>query len=83
MQRWICYAGIGLLLSGCAGPVVLEVKIPIPVPCVSAIPVRPESALDRLPLEASVFESAKALLVDRERIGAYTGNLEALLEACR
>lgn len=71
------------LLSGCVGVQVREVKIPIPTPCVTAIPPRPASAFDKLPLEVTLFEAVQALLVDRQRMGAYVLSLEGMLEACR
>jgi len=62
---------------------VREVKIPIPVPCVSQVPVRPESALDTLPVETSLFDAMRAFMDDRDRLTSHAETLEALLEACR
>ena len=82
MRYKACFVAL-VLLSGCVGPQVREVKIPVPVPCVTVIPERPASSLDALPLEASIYESVQGLLVDRLRMGRYVGELEAVLEACK
>lgn len=77
------YCAVLALLSGCMHTQVREVRIPIPVPCVTEIPVRPALTFEKLPKEAPVFPQVQALLVDRERMGSYEKSLEALLEACR
>lgn len=83
-MRYVALLAAFALLSGCVGiGEVREVRIPIPTPCVSAIPSRPESALDKLPPNATVYDAVQSLLVDRERIGNHVTTLEALLEACK
>lgn len=77
------FAALGLLVSACAHTEIREVKIPIPVPCVTVAPTRPASAFEGVPPDAMVFDSVQALLIDRERMGAYVGEVEALLEACK
>jgi len=82
------FAALALVTSACAhGLTITEVKVPIPVPCATEVPNRPGSAWESLdpddPAETTVFESVQALLVDRERMGAYASELEALIEACR
>lgn len=79
---WTCFVALGLL-SACTHTQIREVKIPIPVPCVTSLPDKPASALDSLSLEVTLFEAVQALLVDRERMGAYALSLEGVLEACR
>ena len=77
-----CFVAL-VVSSGCATTQIREVKIPIPVPCVTAVPTRPASALDGVPLDAPVFDQVRGLTLDRERLGAYVGELEAVLEACK
>jgi hypothetical protein len=82
MRHWIYCAAL-VALSGCVGSQVREVKIPIAVPCVSQVPLRPSLLFETLPNDAPVFPQVQALLIDRERIGSYVGRLEAILEACK
>ncbi len=82
-RRWISCAALGLLASACAHAPVQEIRIPIPVSCVTTLPTAPVSAFEALPQELSVFQAVQALLIDRERRAAYTQGLEAVLEACR
>jgi hypothetical protein len=77
-----CFAALAFV-SGCATSQIREVKIPIPVPCITAVPTRPASAFDGVPIDAPVFDQVRGLTLDRERMGAYVGEMEAVLEACK
>ena len=81
--RCLSFFAALVVSSGCATTQIREVKIPIPVPCVTVAPARPLSAFDAVPIDAPVFDAVQGLLIDRERIGSYVGELEALLEACK
>ena len=86
MRHWIYCVAIVVLSAcgwGCSMLPVREVKIPIPVPCVSQVPLRPESALDKLPAETPLFDAMRAFMDDRDRLRSHTDTLEALLEACK
>ena len=72
---------VAAMTSSCS--TIQTVKIPIPVPCVTAIPSRPESMLDKLPQITPVYDAVQALLVDRERVMVHIGELTAILEACK
>lgn len=74
-----------LLVVGCASapPATVEVKVPVPVPCVTAVPARPEYEFGKLTLAASEGEKVLALARDWPRGRAYEGALEAVIAGCR
>ena len=81
---------IALLLSGCCSlcpPVVIkepvEVKVPVPVPCVTDVPKRPAWQLDLKEVRsAGLFIRGNSALVELEQRRAYEAELEAVLIAC-
>ncbi|GAC1030873.1 hypothetical protein thsps21_17000 [Pseudomonas sp. No.21] len=76
------------LLSGCStgvqpAPELVEVKVPVPVPCKAVAPAVPAFAVDSLALDAPIDQQMKVLRAERlQRIG-YERELMAALEACR
>lgn len=73
-----------VLLAGCAStppPLPVEVRIPVPTPCVQVVPERPALAWDAL-ADAGVYDQVRALLIDRGRLVAWSREAEALLVAC-
>lgn len=72
-----------LVLVGCgSNPVTQEMKIPIPVPCVTEMPRKPDYRTPKLPENATDFDKVMALLQDWVNSRKYEGLLEAGLQAC-
>lgn len=72
-----------LLLSACAGkPATQEVKVPVYVPYVLAMPVKPTFEVLSLAQGASAGEKVLPLARDTPRHFAYEGMLEAALAGC-
>lgn len=76
-----------LLVAGCASkpelptpPNVVEVKVPVAVPCIKDMPKRPEMAQAR---DNTRPEYMRALLINHARMKAYEQELEAIIETCR
>lgn len=86
------YAALALLLAGCAStppPIVrvvkepIEVKIPVPVPCIASVPSKPDWAMDNPKLRnADVYALGLAALQEIEQRRRYESELEALLKGC-
>ncbi|MDC8756276.1 hypothetical protein [Janthinobacterium fluminis] len=74
-----------MLLAGCAGvpPASVEVRVPVYVPCLTAVPARPDYEFARLAPAASDGEKVLALARDWPRARKYEGELEAVIEGCR
>jgi hypothetical protein len=60
----------------------VEVKVPVPVPCVTAVPARPrfDTLADILMLRNA--DAALALMTQHNVLTAYVGELEAVVAAC-
>jgi hypothetical protein len=65
-------------LAGCA-TTPTTVSVPVPVPCVSERPARPEPCV---PADGSRVEWLRCALVEREILRGYVAELEAVLGAC-
>lgn len=77
------FAPLGLvLLAGCASGPPVEVKVPVPVPCLQALPRKPAFPADSLSPRADVFTKGKVLWADRLARKAYELELETALAAC-
>lgn len=61
-------------------PNVVEVKVPVAVPCIKDMPKRPEMAQAR---DNTRPEYMRALLINHARMKAYEQELEAILETCK
>ena len=74
-----------LLLEGCATapPAPVRVEVPVMVPCIGAVPVRPTYDFDKLPPTATDGEVILALARDWARSRPYEIALEALVASCR
>lgn len=73
------------LLASCSSvqPLPAEVRIPVPVPCITTLPERPALISDA---ELQALDDRKfviALGLDRLHRMAYQAQLEAVLEGCR
>jgi hypothetical protein len=78
-----------LLLSGCwlqqpfVKPEIIEVQVPIIVPCISTLPTKPEFITNEQLLEMQDGNFVYSLYADRlKRIG-YIRELESLLIGCQ
>ena len=79
-----------LLMAGCSTtqpvPAVIsrpvEVKIPVPVPCISAIPAGPDFMTDRVLLQGSGAQVFDKVWADHKMRQDYEGELLAALTAC-
>lgn len=74
-----------LMLAGCAhkAPTTQEVAIPVYVPCVKEVPVKPDFEAPKLAPDASSGEKVLAIARDTPRHFKYEGQLEAVIEGCR
>lgn len=78
-------AGLALLvLAGCettprAGP---PTEVPVPVPCVERVPLRPAFPGDGLTGDEDIFSLATTLWADRQARRAYELTLETTVLAC-
>ena len=74
-----------LLLAGCAtAPALPErVEVPVPVPCVSAMPVRPDLVTDANLRAMTDYQLVLALWRDRMQRRQYEAEVEAVIAACR
>lgn len=76
---------MGVLLAGCcsAPPAPVEVRVPVTVPCVRDVPVRPEFEFGRVVPTASDGGKILALARDWPRGRTYEALLEAVIAGCR
>ena len=73
-----------LVLTGCATkPATVEVKVPVYVPCVGKVPVRPAFESPTLPPDASSGEKVLAIARDMPRHFKYEEELVAVITGCR
>ena len=61
----------------------IEVKIPVPVSCVTDVPLKPESQMAQLADTATDFEKIQALTIDFVTQKQYVNELEAVIKGCR
>ncbi|MBK9497322.1 MAG: hypothetical protein IPO08_22940 [Xanthomonadales bacterium] len=82
MKSILC---LSLLLCSCgfAPARVVEVRIPVPVPCEAPDVEKPVFEVDRLSLGAGIVEQMKALRIERKQRQGYEAELEAVVKGCR
>lgn len=70
-----------LLLAGCweTAPVV---RVPVPVPCINMMPVRPHLVTEAELKTMSDYQAVLALEQHRLRATGYIGELESVVGAC-
>lgn len=76
------YAVLLLALSGCASTMPETVNVPIPVPCIDAMPQRPALATDAELIKLVDTDFIIALGIDRQQRIKYQAELEAILQGC-
>ena len=77
---------LGAVLTGCSTMPECQpitVQVPVRVPCIQTVPVKPVSEMDRLTNQATDFQKIQALTVDYISQKQYINALEAVLEGCR
>lgn len=85
--HYLPLAFIALAACGAKPPpevrvVTQRVEVPIRVPCPVKPPPAPAYAADAVPLDASLFDLVRALLVDREQRKARDAEVNGALDAC-
>lgn len=83
--RICCVTAAAWLLAGCnSTPTVrtITVEVPVPVPCVVEAVPRPAWAMDALPADAGLYETALAALVEIEQRRGYIERLEVAVAGC-
>lgn len=86
MIRMIRILVSSALLVGCASgppPLPAEVRVPIAVPCLSEVPVRPDLLLDGALAALDDYRLVLELARDRRRRQGYIAELEAVVAGCR
>lgn len=82
MKAFIIFSA--LLLTGCATSAKLvQVKVPIPIPCQVAEPARPMMDTETIPIESPIDELTRAMRAEIDRREGYEGELRAALNACK
>ncbi len=75
-----------LVLTGCCKPTIIkepiEVKVPVPVPCVDKPVDKPKWSLDVATADASIFDKVTLGLKEIEQRRQYERELEAVLAPC-
>lgn len=76
---------LAVLLAGCASapPAPARVEVPVMVPCIDKVLLRPAYEFDQLPASAKDGEIILALARDWARGRKYEGELEAVLAGCQ
>jgi len=74
-----------LLLAGCASGVKAPevVKVPVPVACVSEIPLGPELRWETLPADSSPSIQVRALMLDYFDLRGDGAVIRLILEGCK
>jgi uncharacterized lipoprotein YajG len=82
-------AGFVALLTGCQTPPTtisipepIEVRIPVPVSCVSSMPAKPELLTDQELATQTDYGLVLALRREQLLLRTYVSELEAILMAC-
>ncbi len=76
-------------VAGCASPPpvtvvkTVEVKVPVPVACVTTLPARPALKTDAQLKQGSDYQVVNDLLADRLSRQLYESELEAVLSGCQ
>jgi len=75
------------LLAGCSTQTrveTVEVKVPVPVPCVDRedVPAIVPGAEESVTKDSLPGEKIKAVLIERERLRGADGKLRALIQGC-
>lgn len=83
-MRWLA-ASLILLAAGCGGREVVVpevVKVPVPVPCLEALPEAPVIAGDAELLDLDDYALVLTVARDRKRLEVAYGELRAAAIAC-
>ena len=93
MKEWLKTLGfilvvlVSLVLTGCkteeVAPGIIEVKVPVRVPCTVETPKLPEGCWQTLDAESDIYVKVRCLMSDRLLDKAYQEQLVTALEACK
>jgi hypothetical protein len=89
MYKVVISTVLVLMLSACATPEpiikteIQTVKVPVPIPCATEIPLKPDFNFDKLSLDKDIFEKVKALLADKSLHLGYEKELLTALKSCK
>lgn len=86
-MKLIALAVVLLLVGCCPKPLVLkepvEVKVPVAVPCIRAMPEVPKWELEKPESKnGDIFAKGTALLIELEQRRAYELQLESVMKPC-
>ena len=73
-----------MMLAGCSSSPTLPTvtRVPVPVPCVTAMPAKPDITPDAALKALSDYAMVLSLAKDRVLLRDYAGELEAILSGC-
>lgn len=84
VELWAFIVLVAWILTGCATPErVVQVRVPVPVPCEVDEPPRPRLGIDSVPINAPIDVLIRNLRADHDVRDGYEAELRAALEACR
>lgn len=70
------------MLTGCAAPKPVQVRVPLPVACTEQVPERPEMPSESLQPGVSPWVLLRAALAEIDRREGYEQVMRAALVAC-
>lgn len=86
MMKIFIAAALMIVLSGCAStrvPVVVQVKVPVLVPCKITQIDKPVFAVDELQIGLDAWTQMRALRADRLQRKGYEEILEGAIKSCQ
>ena len=75
-----------LVLAGCSttcAPTVTKVAVAVPVPCEKGVVIKPDFAVDTLPIGSDIGQQMRVLRAERLQRQGYEEELEALATSCQ
>ena len=81
-MRAIALIAASAVLAGCGTARTVQVRVPVPVPCLEAEPARPAMPTESLRPGAPPFILLRAALAEIDRREGYETELLAALRAC-
>ena len=79
-MRILFFPPIFLALTACGGTKVVEVKVPVTVPCITETVTEP--VYPTVEGDAGIYERVKVLLAERELRKGYEARLKAQVAGC-
>ena len=82
MSRFSFFLVASAMLTGCAAPKPVQVRVPLPVACTEQVPERPEMPSESLQPGVSPWVLLRAALAEIDRREGYEQVMRAALVAC-